>query len=378
MLEFFPAVALLGPRQCGKTTLAHAIRESRSSPSVYLDLEKVSDNAKLDDCVSYLEPLENQLVVIDEVQNRPGLFPEIRGLIDNGRRRGIKSGRFLFLGSASYELLRQSGESLAGRIAYLELGPLRVHEIPVEDVDLLWQRGGFPDSYLAPDDFLSSEWRRNFIDTYLARDLGQLHRTGPLPAMRDLAHMIAHLHGQILNVSQLVQSHEFNRPAINGYLDLFEQTFVVRRLQPYFTNVGKRLVKRPKIYLRDSGVLHQMLNIPDFDTLSGHPVRGPSWEGFVIEQIISLLPGWEPYFYRTSHGAEIDLLMLRGDKGIAFEIKASAAPTLSKGFHYACEDVGPEKSFCISRNDDTWTNKDGVIFTNTANLKELLLPLERK
>ncbi len=372
LLEHFPAVALLGPRQCGKTTLAFEIQATWPKPSRYLDLENVSDLAKLDDCVGYLKPLETELVVLDEVQNRPGLFPEIRGLIDDGRRRGLRSGRFLFLGSASYELLKQSGESLAGRIAYRELTPFRVDEVAPETIDTLWLRGGFPDSFLAPDDALSGEWRRNFVDTYLTRDLNLHGKVDPLPAMRNLLQMSAHLHGQVLNVSQLMESHEFSRQQIKHYLDLFEHTFAIRRLPPYFKNVGKRLTKRPKIYLRDSGLLHQLLNIKTIDTLHGHPCRGASWEGFVIEQIIALLPDWQPYFYRTANGAELDLLMLRGDEILAFEIKASVAPRLTKGFHTAREDVRPHKIFLVSRTDDTWTTTDGLIHTHLRALPEQL------
>ena len=372
LLEHFPAVALLGPRQCGKTTLAHEIQAQWAGSSVYLDLENVNDLAKLEDSVGYLKPLEDQLVILDEVQNRPGLFPELRGLIDDGRRRGIRSGRFLFLGSASYELLRQSGESLAGRIAYRELTPFRIDEIEAEDADQLWLRGGFPDSFLAPNGNISGEWRRNFIDTYLTRDLSMHGKTGALPAMRDLLLMTAHLHGQVLNVSQLVQSHDFTRQQIGAYLDLFEHTFVIRRLQPYFTNVGKRLTKRPKIYLRDTGILHQLLNIDTVNTLAGHPMRGASWEGFVIEQIIAMLPNWQPYFYRTSNGAELDLLMLQGDRILAFEIKASVAAKLTKGFHTAREDIQPLQVFVVSRTDDSWKTTDGIIHTNIRALSEQL------
>lgn len=336
----------------------------------------ITDLAKLDDCVAYLQPLENELVVIDEVQSRPGLFPEIRGLIDEGRRRGRRSGRFLFLGSASYELLKQSGESLAGRIAYRELTPFRVDETAPEKLDTLWLRGGFPDSFLAPDDAASSEWRRNFVDTYLARDLNMHGKVDSLPSMRNLLQMSAHLHGQELNVSQLMQSHEFSRQQINNYLDLFEHTFVIRRLAPYFKNIGKRLTKRPKVYLRDCGILHQLLNIKTMDTLQGHPMRGVSWEGFVIEQIIALLPEWQPHFYRTSNGAELDLLMLRGDRILAFEIKASVAAKLTKGFHTARADVGPHTTYLVSRTNETWTTADGLIYTNLRDLPEQLAAYE--
>jgi predicted AAA+ superfamily ATPase len=372
LLNIFPAVALLGPRQCGKTTLAQEIQREWSSPSVYLDLENRRDYGKLEDCVSFLEPLEDQLVVIDEVQSRPGLFPEIRGLIDRGKSRGYRSGRFLFLGSASYELLRQSGESLAGRIACLELTPFLQHEVAADGSDKLWCRGGFPDSYLAATDGFSCEWRRNFIDTYLSRDLGLFNRVGSLPAMRDLMLMIAHLHGQVLNVLQLSESHEFTRSAITGYLDLFEQTFVIRRLQPYFVNIGKRLVKRPKIYVRDTGLLHQLFDIPDELALRGHPMRGSSWEGFVIEQIIALLPEWTPYFYRTSHGVEMDLLMVKAGRKLAFEIKVAADPTLTKGFYQACEDLQPEKRFVVSKTDSVWQGAKEIIHTPVTALKELL------
>ena len=371
LLDHFPAVALLGPRQCGKTTLAFEIKESWSKKATYLDLENSADLAKLDDSVGYLKPLEEQLVIMDEVQHRPALFPEIRGLIDDGRRRGLRSGRFLFLGSASYELLKQSGESLAGRIAFLELTPFRIDEIEQTHMDQLWLRGGFPDSFLAPKETISSEWRRNFIDTYVTRDLSMHGKAEALPAMRDLLKMTAHLHGQVLNVSQLVESHDFSRQQIGAYLDLFEHTFVIRRLNPYFKNIGKRLTKRPKIYIRDSGLLHQLVGISDQDTLSGHPVRGNSWEGFVIEQLIALLPDWEPYFYRTSNGAELDLLMLKGDRLLAFEIKASVDAKLTKGFYTAREDVAPDEIFIVSRNNETWES-NGIIYTNLLDLTKQL------
>ena len=370
LLEYFPSVAILGPRQCGKTTMAFDICDSWPTATTYLDLENAGDLAKLEDSVSFLTPLEEQLVVIDEVQHRPGLFPEIRGLIDDGRRRNLNNGRFLFLGLGSYELLQQSGESLAGRIAYLELTPFRTNE--TDDPDTLWARGGFPDSFLAPSESFSREWRRNFIDTYLTRDLGMLDRIGSLPAMRSLMQMTAHLHGQVLNVTQLVESHEFSRKQINRFLDLFEQTYVIRRLQPYLKNVGKRLTKRPKIYVRDTGLLHQLLNIASFEDLHGHPMRGASFEGFVIEQITALLPDWTPYFYRTSHGAEIDLVMTDGNNLYAFEIKASSSPTLTRGFHLARADIEPTRTFVISRSDATWTTSKGIVYARVDDLPDLL------
>lgn len=372
LLKNFPAVAILGPRQCGKTTLAHEIQAHWPQKTKYMDLEKRSDVAKLDDCVGYLEPLEDTLIILDEVQTRPGLFSEIRGLIDSGRRKGIQNGRFLFLSSASYELLHQSGESLAGRIAYLELPPFRANEVKTVDLDLLWNRGGFPDSFLASTDDISMDWRAQFMETYLARDLNLLEKVGPLPAMKDLMQMTAHLHGQVLNVSQLVKSHEFSRASINHYLDLFEQTFIIRRLPPFLINVGKRITKRPKMYIRDSGLLHQLHGIDNDDTLRGHPMRGVSWEGFVIEQIISYLPGWDPYFYRTSNGAELDLVMVRGMRRLAFEIKVSTAPTLSKGFYFAKDDVAAEQAWVVSKTNETWETAKGVIYTHLADLENVL------
>ena len=372
LLQHFPAVAILGPRQCGKTTLAHTICEQWQSPHLYLDLEDSSDLIKLDDAKSYLDPLKHTLVVIDEVQHRPGLFPEIRGIIDRGKREGITHGRFLFLGSASYELLQQSGESLAGRIAYLELTPFRLHEIGTENLNSLWMRGGFPDSFLAPNNSMSQEWRRHFTDSYLTRDLSFINNRPLPPAIRQLLTMTAHLHAQPLNIAQLVQSHEFSRPQIIHYLDLFEHSFMIRRLPPFFKNVGKRLIKRPKIYIRDSGILHHLLNITDYDHLCGHPMLGMSWEGFVIEHIINLLPNWMPHFYRTSNGAEIDLLMQNGSQLLAFEIKASSAPKVSKGFHSAKADLQPDASFVISRNNDQWQTKEGVTYSNLSRLPEIL------
>ena len=374
-LRYFPAVALLGPRQCGKTTLAHQIISKLEKPCHYLDLENSIDLRKLEEPVSYLESLGDKLVIIDEVQHRPNLFPEIRGLIDKRRRQGVGYGSFLFLGSASYQLLQQSGESLAGRIAYHELTPFRMLEIPEKDTDVLWSRGGFPDSFLADNSLVSNLWRGNFIDTYLVKDLAYMGKASKVSSMLGLRHllqMIAHLHGQLLNVEDLAKAHDFSRAQINYYLDLFEQTYLIRRLVPYYANIGKRLVKRSKIYVRDSGILHHLLDIRDFEHLSGHPLRGMSWEGFVIEQIMSLLPNWTPYFYRTSHGAELDLLMQYGSECLAFEVKAASAPTLSKGFYHAIADVKPDQTFVVSRTNETWKTGDDIVHGNIHHVSKYL------
>lgn len=347
-LNYLPAVALLGPRQAGKTTLARAIADGQ--PSVYLDLEAPADVEKLRDPVSYLALHERELVVLDEVQRMPGLFEALRGLIDDGRRRGLKAGRFLLLGSAAADLLRQS-ETLAGRIAYVELDPLKALEVPADRQEDLWVRGGFPESFLAAGARPSLHWRQDFIRTYLERDVPQLGPRIPAATLFRFWTMLAHAQGGIFNAAQLASGLAVEGKTTARYLDLMVDLMLVRRLQPFHANVGKRLVKSPKVYVRDSGLVHALLQIPDLESLLGHPVAGPSWEGFVMENLIAAAPeGTQPFFYRTSGGAEIDLLLATpGAAGLwAFEIKRGLSARPEKGFHVGCADLGVDRRIVVN------------------------------
>jgi predicted AAA+ superfamily ATPase len=343
-----PAVALLGPRQAGKTTLA--LELARGRPSVYLDLESEADRAKLADPELYLAQHEDKLVVLDEIQRTPELFGHPRGLIDAGRRRGRRAGRFLVLGSASLELLRQSSQSLAGRIRYLELAPLDAAEVGRERVNALWLRGGFPESLLAPSDAASLRWREDFIRSYLERDIPQLGPRIPATTLRRLWTMLAHQQGGLLNAAALARALAVDGKTVASYLDLLVDLLLVRRLPPWHANIGKRLVKSPKVYVRDSGLVHALLGIEEPETLLGHPVAGGSWEGMVIESLVAAAPaGSQAHFFRTAAGAEIDLLLsLPGRrKPWAIEIKRSLAPRLERGFHLASESIRPERSFVV-------------------------------
>lgn len=358
-LSHFPAVGLLGARQVGKTTLAQAIAATRES--VYLDLESPVDREKLSDPVFYLSGHENQLVILDEVQRMPELFAALRGLIDAGRRRGRTSGRFLVLGSASVDLLRQS-ETLAGRIAYLELSPLDVLETSRERQSDLWVRGGFPDSFLASDASLNLIWRQNFIRTYLERDIPQLGPRIPATTLHRFWTMLAHLQGGLFNAAQLARSLAVDGKTVTRYLDLLADLMLVRRLQPFQKNLGKRLVKSPKVFVRDSGIVHALLNIGEEESLLGHPVAGASWEGFVIENLVMAAPLRSvPLFYRTATGAEIDLLLEIPGHGLwAIEIKRGLATRPQKGFFTACEDVKPTQRFIVNSGTERYPISEGV------------------
>jgi len=347
LLGHSPAVVLLGPRQVGKTTLALEITETR--PSVYLDLEDEADRGKLFDPVRYFANHEHDLVILDEVHRVPELFQCLRGVIDRGRRHGRESGQFLLLGSAAMDLLRQSGESLAGRISYLELGPFDVLEVAPTALETLWVRGGFPRSFLAENDVLSMEWRRDFIRTYLERDIPQFGLRIPAETLRRFWTMLAHNQSQILNAATLASGLGVDGKTVASYLDLLVDLLLVRRLPAWHRNVGKRLVKSPKVYIRDSGMAHALLGIRDKEALLGHPVAGPTWESFVIETLIATAPdGTEAHYYRTATGTEVDLLLtLPGGKLWAVEIKRSSAPTLESGFHIACADLKPNKRFVV-------------------------------
>ena len=338
---------MLGPRQAGKTTLAHEI--AAVTESTYLDLESPADRAKLSDAELYLADHESRLVVLDEVQRVPALFQSLRGLIDRGRRRRRNPGRFLLLGSASLDLLQQSGETLAGRVAYLELGPFDILEIEPDRHDRLWVRGGFPDSFLAASESSSLRWRQSFIRTYLERDVPQLGPRIPAETLRRFWVMLAHSQGGVLNAASLARGLGIDGKTVARYLDLMVDLLLVRRLSPWHKNIGKRLVKSPKVYVRDSGITHALLGLGNKEAVLSHPVAGHSWEGFVIENLLAVAPqGSDANFYRASGGAEIDfLLKLPGRKPWAIEIKRNLDPRPRKGFYSACIEVKPEARFVV-------------------------------
>jgi predicted AAA+ superfamily ATPase len=368
-----PAVALLGPRQVGKTTLA--LEVARTRPAVYLDLESEADRAKLAEPELYLSQHVDRLVVLDEIQRTPQLFRTLRGLVDAGRRRGRGTGRFLVLGSASIDLLKQSSESLAGRIRYLELAPLDAGEVGRKRVDALWLRGGFPDSLLTESDDASLRWRIDFIRTYLERDIPQLGPRIPAETLRRLWTMLAHQQGGLLNAAALARALAVDGKTIASYLDLLVDLLLVRRLSPWHGNVRKRLVKSPKVYVRDSGLVHALLGIDDREGLLAHPVAGGSWEGLAMESSIAAAPsGTEPHFFRTAAGAEIDLLLkLPGRrKPWAIEIKRGLAPKLERGFHMACETVRPERRFVVYGGVERFPLAEGVETISLIDLGEEL------
>jgi predicted AAA+ superfamily ATPase len=336
-----PAVALLGTRQVGKTTLA--LEVGKSYHALYLDLESEQDRAKL------AQPELYKLVILDEIHRAPNLFPVLRGLIDQGRRNGRKAGQYLLLGSASLDLLKQSGETLAGRIAYMELAPFNVLETPMISSDELWVRGGFPESLLASDAAWSLRWRQDFIRTYLERDIPQFGPRIAAETLRRFWGMLAHHQGGLLNTAQFARNLGVDAKTAASYLDLLVDLLLVRRLPPWHANIGKRLVKSPKVYVRDSGLVHALLNIPDKETLLSHPVVGQSWECFVIENLLAVAPAEvQGYFYRSSGGAEIDLLLVWPDDTLwAIEIKRSLSPKVERGFYSACADLMPVKKFIV-------------------------------
>jgi predicted AAA+ superfamily ATPase len=346
-LDRFPAVALLGPRQVGKTTLARQIAQSRQG--LVLDLESPADRAKLQEPELFLSRHTNQLLILDEVQRLPGLFEVLRGVIDAHRLAGRRSGQFLLLGSASVELIRQSSESLAGRICYLELGGFSVLELGAAACERLWIRGGFPDSVQAPDDTSSSIWREQFIRTYLERDIPQLGPRIPAETLRRFWTMLAHGQGGLLNAAALGRSLGVDGKTVRHYLDLLVDLLLVRQLQPLVANAGKRLVKAPKVYVRDSGLVHSLLGLDSADAVLGHPVAGASWEGFVVETLLTLMPQrCQAFFYRTAGGAEMDLVIdhPKGERW-AIEVKRSLSPALSRGFHQARADLQPQHCFVV-------------------------------
>jgi predicted AAA+ superfamily ATPase len=368
------AVALIGPRQVGKTTLAHAV--AAQQPSVYLDLESSQDRAKLADAALFLDSFEDRLVVLDEVHRVPELFPTLRGLIDRGRRNGRRNSRFLILGSASMDLMRQSSESLAGRIAYVEMGPVTVDEAVAAggDPNRLWVRGGFPDSLLADSDRHSLEWRRDFIRTYLERDVPMLGPRVPAETLERFWTMLAHGQGALLNAARLAASLMTSAQTVDRYLDLMVDLLLVRRLRPFHAHVGKRLVKSPKVYIRDSGIVHALLGIADYAALAGNPVVGGSWEGFVLENLIAAAPPRTiPGFYRTATGNEIDLVLEIPAVGLwAIEIKRSPSARPEPGFHRSCQDLNPARAFLVHSGTGTYPGGDGVQVVGVADMMALL------
>ena len=357
-LELNPVVALLGARQVGKTTLAREISALAGGPIHHFDLEDPSDLAQLHDPKLALAQLEG-LIILDEIQRRPEIFPVLRVLVD----RPDHEARFLILGSASPDLLRQSSESLAGRISYYELPGFDLAETGTDTADDLWVRGGFPRSFLAPDDEASDSWRRNFIRTYLERDLPQLGIRVPAETLRRFWTMVAHSHGQFLNLSRLAGAMGVSNTAINNYIDILCDTYMVHRLPPYLPNIGKRMVKSPKVYLRDSGLLHTLLSLSNTHEVLGHPIVGASWEGFALETVIRHRQADERecFFWATHNGAELDLLIEKGGKRVGYEFKRTSAPRTTKSMHVALESLELEELVVVYPGEKKFPLADRVV-----------------
>ena len=364
-LQQFPAVGLLGPRQVGKTTLALA-QKKLYPDALYLDLELPSAQRQLDDPEAFLMAHAQQLVILDEVQRMPELFGVLRGVIDQRRRMGQACGQFLLLGSATGVLMQQSSESLAGRVAYVALPPLQASEIftgvhSVADLNALWLRGGFPLSWLAETDAASMTWREVFIATYLEKDIPALGPRIPATTLRRLWTMLAHHQGELLDQSKLAAALAISGQTVGRYIDLLCDLMLVRRLPAWHGNVGKRLIRSPKVYVCDSGLVHALLGLSNLDALLGHPVAGSSWEGFVMEQLMNAAPQAQASFYRTSNGAEVDLVLtFRNQQTWTIEIKRSSAPTVSKGFYQAATDLGAVRKLLVAPVEQPYPLKEGI------------------
>ena len=367
-----PSVALLGPRQVGKSTLAKIICH-KIPESLFLDLEREKDRVMLTNIEEFFSVNSHRMICLDEIQRAPEIVPFIRGYLDRNNRNG----QLLVLGSASRDLLQQSSESLAGRISYLQVTPFLYSELPENSFRSHWLRGGFPRSYLSNDDYISLEWRLDYIRTFLERDIPQLGFNIPAATLGRFWRMLAHVHSQTLNASKLGGSLGVSSHTIRSYIDILERTFLVRVLPPYEDNVKKRLVKSPKIFIRDSGLLHALLDIDDYNDMLSHPIYGASFEGYVIENILNSLPRWRGYFYRTSNGAEVDLVLQKGNSTIAVEIKASAAPTVSKGFYRAIKDIKADQAFVVAQVDNRYPLNHHVMVTNLNSLLAELVDTPR-
>ena len=369
-----PAAVLLGPRQVGKTTLALELAENWESGAVYLDLERPADRLRLDDADGFLRGQGNKLVILDEIHRMPGLFEVLRGIIDQRRRDGQRFGQFLLLGSASLDLMQQSSETLAGRVAYVDIGPVHALEWPTQDLDALWLRGGFPDSLLAADDAASLRWRDDFVRSYLQRDVPLFAPRLPAETIGRLWTMLAHQQGALLQQSRLASGLGVSSPAVDRYIDLLVDLQLVHRLRPWSGNIGKRLVKAPKLYVRDSGLVHALLGLESMHALAGHPVCGPSYEGFCISNLLAAAgPACAAYSYRTHAGAEIDLLLEKAGKPwMAIEIKRSSAPALSKGFDIACTDLQVAQRYVVYPGIDRFLLRYGTKAIGLTELMQLL------
>lgn len=372
-LSYFPVTGIVGPRQVGKTTLVKYLTKKLNKESVYLDLENPEDQAKLNDPVLFFQRNIEKCVILDEIQRMPELFPILRSMVDLNRIPG----RFIILGSASPDLIRDSSESLAGRIAYEELTAFNLTEIKeVRDVYHHWFTGGFPDAFLAPNNSLKKKWLSNFIQTYVERDLPMLGLNINRNIIRKLWTMIAHIHGNVLNMNNLGKSLEISSTSIKKYLSFLEDAFLIRQLYPYSVNVKKRLVKSPKVYIRDSGILHHLLNIPDFDSLESNPIIGASWEGYVVEQITQKLDIDTSYFfYRTHDGTECDMVLIKGGKALmGIEIKYTSSPKLTRGITQAFKDIGAEINYIITPHTDDYLIQENVRVCNLSIFLEKYIP----
>ncbi|RLC13159.1 MAG: ATPase [Deltaproteobacteria bacterium] len=360
-----PVVALLGPRQAGKSTLAKECLKKISS--IYLDLQKRSDINKLNEPELFIERYRDKLICLDKIQLKPDFFSYLRSEIDEDRRNG----RFLILGSASRDLIRQSSETLAGRISYLDLTPFLFEEIKDQyDWQTILLRGGFPNSLLALDDETSFDWREDFIRTFLERDIPALGFLIPVPVMERLWRLLSHYHGQTINYSKIAGAADISQQTLKKYIAILEQTYMIRILQPYESNLKKRIIKSPKIFLRDSGILHALQDIETFDRLLSHPILGASWEGFAMENIIAGNPRWKPFYLKTSNGAEVDLILKKGTQLKLYEFKASKAPKPSRGFFEIVKDLSPEKSHIIAPVNEPYEYRKNIWVSNLKKKRE--------